>query len=40
MRLFEAGVPTIYCKVLSSEIEELEFMNKEESTKDVEELKF
>ena len=42
IRLFEEGVPTIYCKVLSEdkEREELEFMNKEESTKDVEELKF
>ncbi len=37
LRLFEEGVPTIYCRVLSSEKEkeELEFMNREESQEQI-----
>lgn len=41
MRLFEEGVPTIYCKVLSPEAEEeLNYMNSEESSSHQEEVNF
>lgn len=42
IRLFEEGVPTIYCKVLSSEKEkeELEYMNREEAYSDTDDLAF